>query len=550
MWYDVIIVGAGSAGAVIASRLTEGQSMNVLLIEAGRDYSTVSETPAEILDGSRPVISGHNWPIEAIIHEQHGVASAARAGKVFAVASNRSSMIKAAVASRLHGSNPFRTFHYPVGKLVGGTSAVNGGLAMRALPEDFDEWVVQGNELWSWSGVEEYYKRIEYSADTNVTNSKEHRVGIPISHISPEQFTPLQRDFFEICKTMGFSERPVTDPGSGGIGGVSRNVQCNRRISTALGYLCTARKRRNLTLLANTLTDKVIFDGDRAVGVQVLIDGRERRLFAKEVVVCAGSLQTPCILLRSGIGSVPALERLGIKVVAERPGVGRNLADHPAVALWAIPAQGACQPREEMHQAILQFSAEGSEVRNDMQLFMLSAVDTSLFPELKAALGVEQAVALSVVVAKPFSTGAVSISSTRPEQQPQVILNCATDRRDIDRLMQGIRLAWEILHRQPLRGKITKFFAWNDRILRSDSLLKEMISTFVRGSWHAVGTAKMGPERDDLAVVDQYGRVYGCRNLRIADASIMPTIIRSPTNLTTLMIAERIADHISAAGAT
>lgn len=544
MEYDDIVVGAGSTGAIIAARLSEEPDRRVLLLEAGHDYANVEDMPPEILQTHEPVIQGHNWKISAYIREENAFNLVKRASKSFIAASgDRLALAKTALKSSLSGNATLTQFDYPVGKVTGGSSTVNGTLALRGMPADYTEWAEAGNDAWSWDNVLSYFIKLEN--DHDVTGPYFGNQGpVPIERVQPEQFTTVQHDFFDICREMGFPEADHNYPDSTGVGGIPRNVHNNQRVSTATAYLATARKRSNLTILPNTLVNRVLMEKERAIGIEATVGDKPSKFLAKHITLSAGVIHSPAILLRSGIGSKIELERLGITPCHDLPGVGKNFIDHPAVAVWLIPKPGICHSGEDMHQVLLRYTAAQSAQPNDMQLYMLSSVNTSLFPELKTALGVPMTMALTAFLAKPFSKGRLGLVSADPRTPPRIYLNCATDPRDMSRLMEGVRLAWRVIQTAQLKDKIDRVFAWNAKIIESDQLLKETIGTFVRSSWHGVGTARMGTQSDPMAVVDQYGRVHGCDHLRVADASIMPTIPRAPTHFTCMMIGEMIADYM------
>jgi choline dehydrogenase len=285
-----------------------------------------------------------------------------------------------------------------------------------------------------------------------------------------------------------------------------------------------------------------------AEGVHAISEGGRHYFSGEHVVLAAGAINSPAILLRSGIGGARKIELAGGKPVLDLPGVGSNLMDHPAVIIWGVPRPGACREGESVHEAMLQEKTSGSNALCDLQLFMLSAVPTPTFPSLQEAAGSAVAVGISVVVATPRSKGRVELLDRNPAQNPRIYLNCVSEESDLRRMMQGVRLAWRMLQEKQLDRSLDRIVLWSQSIIDSDRLLMSVIRSAVRGTWHPAGTLRMGDAKDALAVVDQAGRLHGARNVTVADASIMPVIPSVPTNLTCMLIGERIAAELCGSG--
>jgi choline dehydrogenase len=507
VFFDHIVVGAGSTGTVIAARLAERTNRRVLLIEAGPDYHGRA-LPAELEDGRTPSLGSHDW----------GYTAGGAGG-------NESWL--------------------PRGKVVGGCSTINTCIALRPEPGDFDAWP-SGRTNWSWEAVLDTFVGIETDAD---------RVGghhggygpLRLARIPSERMTSLSRAFVEACRRAGFDRTDDhNEPGSTGVGALPLNVDGSlRRISTAKAFLEPARSRANLTVMPNTLVDSVLFAGSRAVGVRVIADGRECDIGAAEVTIAAGAIGSPAILLRSGIGKAEDLRALGIDVVADLPAVGRNLADHSQVPLVCAPLPGAVEPSAPCAEAVLRYRAQGSTMANDMQLCLLNHVEMSKYaPGLAASVRGSHAFVITANLMGPQSRGTVRLASRDPRRHPSVHLDRLAAASDRARLRDGLRLARRTADDPGIGRFIEQLVDVDGWSVDDDASTDCYIRAHLQTAHHPSGTAAMASSAA-AGVVDSECRVFGTDGLRVADASVIPSSVRANTNLTCIMIGEHVAGSLS-----
>lgn len=528
--YDCIVIGGGSAGCVVAARLSEQANQSVLLLEAGSD-SDKYRPGSPLRDASRLVLEGYNWDYEA------NVRGPDRFGTWM---HNRASV------TGLEHSRLKKPFGYRLGKVLGGSSAVNGAVALRGFPSDFERWAAMGCPDWSWSQVLPWFKRMETDVDFQSAAIHGAEGPLHLRRPPPQDIHPLDRAFAEACTVLGMpyiddinvGEQPAVGPVPANI------INGAERMDLFHVYLAPVLGRNNLCVRTDTQAERIEFAGRTAVAVHAVQNGRRFRFAARRIVLCAGAIGSAALLQRSGVGDPDHLQTLGIPVIRAAPAVGCHLQDHASLVLWAKPKVGVCTQGLPWRQVVARASS-GYDEQVDVQLGLLNNVDSTTVPGFRDRVDCPMLVGASVMLMRPRAEGRVYLTSREPDDLPNIDLPLSRNEEDISRMMGGVRKVWCALVDPGVNQYLDDIQFWSDATMDNDTVVRSAVRNLMNPGWHASGTLRMGAIDDPQCVTAEDGRVHGVQGLWVADASLFPTLPSMPTNLTTVMTAERIAHFLT-----
>jgi choline dehydrogenase len=509
--FDYVVVGAGASGSVVAARLSEHPDRTVLVVEAGGpDDDPRIHRPSAFRSLMGSPVDWHRSTAE----EPH-----------------------------LGG----RRITWPLGKVWGGGGSLSAMVYVRGHPRDFDRWSELGNAGWAWADVLPYFRKAQ---NQERGPSAYHGVGGPQNVADPRWVPPISRAFLEAAVEIGLPRNPdFNGARQEGAGLFQLNQKNGERHSAAAAYLRPALRRPNLTIESRALATRILFDGSRAVGLRYVQRGETREVtVGRELILCAGTVHTPHLLMLSGVGPAKPLGSLGIAVVRDLPGVGQNLWDHPRVAAVfesTRPLGFETPADEEQARRDYDLNRTGPLASNGVGAgaFVRTSPDATL-PDVELFLTADPArgvFSVHAALMRPQSRGRVELHSADPREPPKIHAGYLAEERDLEVLIRGLRIARRLARTEALSGYRGRELGPgsavdNEAALRS--YVREHVTTF----FHPVGTSRMGS--DPQAVVDDQLRVRGLEGLRVVDASIMPTPIGGATHAAAVMIAEKGADLI------
>ncbi|HTR83869.1 MAG TPA: choline dehydrogenase [Reyranella sp.] len=526
--YDYIIIGAGSAGSAIANRLGEDYTLNILILEAGpADDSFLLKMPAGFASlGDK---SPYNWAYETVPQK--------------------------------HCND--RRMYWPRGKTLGGSSSINAMLYVRGNAWDYDHWRQLGNEGWSYNDVLPFFKKAE---NNEALHDDFHGTGGPLNVAEQADPSKINEGFLKACEQAGHKRvKDFNGANQEGVGYYQVTQKNQQRWSTASAYLRPAveRNKNNVKVITGAVVERVILDDGRAMGIRYRYRGQDEvALCSRDIILSGGAVNSPQLLMLSGIGPADHLKSVGIKPLHDLPGVGANLQDHLDAALLQFCKTGDTYDRANKLWSLYKYwsqkkgpgtspIAESGGFVSTQQGLSAPDVQFHFLPVLVVDHGrtkmKQNGYSLHVCTLRPESTGTIRLASTDPNAHPLIDANYLAERKDLDTLIKGVKMGREIFAQAGLDPYRADEFQPGAAV-KTDGEIEQWVRAKCETIYHPVGTCKMGPDNDPMAVVDNQCRVRGLQGLRVVDASVMPTLVGGNTNAPTIMIAERVASFIQGKG--